>query len=81
MKCKRCGETGHKSVRCPDQVCNVCGGKGHAPEICGNNVTALACVDRSSRTDDSGTYVSSEDAEAFMCDASGKLSGVSSESD
>ena len=25
-KCKRCGETGHKSVRCPDQICGVCGG-------------------------------------------------------
>ena len=48
---------------------------------CGNNVTALACVDRSSRNDDSGTDVSSEDAEAFICDTSGKLSGVSSEYD
>ena len=73
MKCKRCGETGHKSVRCPDQVWNVYGGKGHAPEICGNNMTALACVDRSSRNDANGTDVdvSSEDAEAFMCDVSG----------
>ena len=81
MKCKRSGETGQKFVRCPNQVCNVCSGKGHAPGICGNNVTALACVGRSSRNDDSGADVSSKDAEAFMCDASGKFSGVSSESD
>ena len=25
-KCKRCGETGHKSVRFPDQICGMCGG-------------------------------------------------------
>ena len=25
VKCKRCGETGHKSVCCPDQTCGVCG--------------------------------------------------------
>ena len=31
-KCKRCGETGHKSVHCPDQICGVCGGKGHSAE-------------------------------------------------
>ena len=24
-KCKRCVETGHKSLRCPDQICGVCG--------------------------------------------------------
>ena len=59
----------------------MCGGKGHAPGICGNNVTALACVDKSSRNDDSGADIRSEDAEAFMCDASGNVSGVSSEYD
>ena len=71
MKCKHCGETGHKFVCCPDQVCNVCSGKGHAPEICDNNLTALACVDSSSRIDDGGADVSSEGAESFMCDVSG----------
>ena len=34
---------------------------------CGNNVTALACVGRSSRSDHSGTDVTSEYAEDFMC--------------
>ena len=38
-----------ESMRCPDQVCNVCGGKGHELEICGNDMTELACVDRSRR--------------------------------
>lgn len=27
-KCKRCGETGHKTVQYPIQVCGVCGRKG-----------------------------------------------------
>ena len=31
--CRRCGDSGHKMVKCPDQICSVCGGKGHAPEI------------------------------------------------
>ena len=28
-RCSRCGEAGQKTVRCPGQVCSVCGGKGH----------------------------------------------------
>lgn len=31
--CERCGDSGHKTVKYPDQVCGVCGGKGHAVEI------------------------------------------------
>ena len=42
-KCKRCGETEHKPVRCPDQICGVCGGKSHSVEVCANVVTVLAC--------------------------------------
>ena len=33
-KFKRYGKTGHKPVRCLDQVCGVCGGKGHSAEVC-----------------------------------------------
>ena len=58
----------------------MCSGKGHTQEICSNNVTALAYVDRSSRNDGSGADVSSEDAKAFICNTPGKLSGISSES-
>ena len=32
-RCSRCGEAGHKTVRCPGQVCSVCGGKGHSAKI------------------------------------------------
>ena len=28
-RCNRCGEIGHITVRCPGQVCSVCGGKSH----------------------------------------------------
>lgn len=54
----------------------MCCGKGQEPEICGNNVTVLACVDKSRDNDDINDDVSSEDVKAFMCDASGNLSGV-----
>lgn len=36
---KRCGKAGHKSVKCPDKVCGVCGGKGRAVEVCANIVS------------------------------------------
>ena len=39
-KGKRCGEMGHKSVRCPIQICDVCGGKCHSTEVCANVVTS-----------------------------------------
>ena len=40
---KRYGDVGHKAVRCPGQLCGVCGGKGHAADICANAVLGL-CV-------------------------------------
>lgn len=42
---KRCGDSGHKRVKCPDQVCGVCGGKGQATKICDNTVSVFACQD------------------------------------
>ena len=41
VKCKRCGDVGHKAVRCPGKLCGVCGGKGHADDICANVVRSL----------------------------------------
>lgn len=75
VKCKRCDAMGHKRVRCPDQVCSVCGGKGH--------VTALACVDRTAvmLTVVRKSVVRMRKLSCAMCDVLGYLSGVSSELD
>ena len=62
-----CGETEHKSVRCPDQICGVCGGKGHSTEVCASVVTVLACVNTKSPNDESDATISGEEEEAFVC--------------
>ena len=67
-KCKPCGETGHKSVRCLDQVCGVCGSKGHSAEVCANFVTFLACENTKSSEDKSDAAISGEEEEVFLCD-------------
>ena len=46
VKYKRCGDDEHKAVRCPGQLCGVCGGKGHAAEICANADSCSAHTDR-----------------------------------
>ena len=71
-KCKRCGETGHKSVHCLDQICGVCGGKGHPAEVCAKVVTVLACENTKSSNDESDAAISGEEEEAFVCDMSGE---------
>ena len=76
-KCKRCGETGHKSVRCPDQICGVCGGKCHSAEACANAVTVLACENTKSSNDENDAAISGEEEEAFMCDMSGEYNDES----
>ena len=76
-KCKRCGETRHKSVRCPDQICGVCGGKGHSAEVCANVVTVLACENTKSSNDESDAAISGEEEEAFICDMSGEYNDES----
>ena len=76
-KCKRCGETGHKSVRCPDKICGVCGGKGHSAEVCANVVTVLACEYTRSSNDESDAAISGEEEEAFICDMSGEYNDES----
>ena len=73
-KCKRCGETGHKSVRCPDQICGVCGGKDHSAEVCANVVTFLK---RSN--DDSDAAISGEEEGAFICDMLGEYNDESND--
>ena len=70
QKCKRCGD-GHKTVQCPEQTCGVCGGKGHAAEICANVASVLACQVR-----DGEGILSGEEAEAFVSEAPGKLSSA-----
>ena len=77
VKCKRFGETGHKSVRCPDQICGVCGGKGHSGEVCANVVTVLACENTKSPNDESDAAISGEEEEAFVCDMSGEYNDES----
>ena len=69
-KCKRCGETGNKSVRCPDQICRVCGDKGHSAEGCADVVTVLACENTNSSNDESDAAISDEEQEAFVCEMS-----------
>ena len=76
-KCKRCGETAHKSVRCPDQICGVCGGKGHSAEVCANVVAVLACENTKSPNDESDAAISGEKEEAFVCDMSGEYNDES----
>ena len=71
-KCKRCGETEHKSVRCPDQICGMCGGEGHPAEVCANVVTVLACENTKSSNDESDAAIGGEEKEAFVCDISGE---------
>ena len=57
-------------MKFPDQVCSVCGGKGHAPEICANVVSVFACQ----ATDDE--ILSGEEEEAFICDTPDKVFGA-----
>ena len=71
VKGKRCGDVGHKAVRCPGQLCGVCGGKGHADDICANVVFVLACQ---APADDK--TLSGEEEEAVICKTSGKMSGA-----
>ena len=59
-------------VRCPGQVCTVCGGKGHSAKICTNVVTVFACEADASGCDSDGG-LSGEEQDAFVFDASGKV--------
>ena len=79
VKCKRCGKTGHKSVRCPGQVCGVCGGKGHSAEICANVVTVLACKDTRGCNGDSYPAISGEEEEVLMCNTPDEYSDESND--
>ena len=72
VRCNRCGEVGHRTVRCPGQVCSVCGGKGHSAKICANVVTVFACEADASGSDSDGV-LSGEEQDAFVCDAPGKF--------
>ena len=71
-RCNRCGEAGHKTVRCPGQVCSVYGGKGHSAKLCANVVTVFACEDDANGSDSDGV-LSGEEQDAFVCDAPGKI--------
>ena len=71
-RCNRCGEVGHKTVRCSGQVCSVCGGKGHSAKICANVVILFACEADASGSDSDGV-LSGEEQDAFVCDAPGKF--------
>ena len=53
-RCNSCGEVGHKTVRCPGQVCSVCGGKGRSAKVCANVVAVFACEADASGNDIDG---------------------------
>ena len=60
-------------MRCPGQVCSVCGGKGHSTKIIyANVVPAFACEAGASGSDSDGV-LSGEEQDAFFCDAPGKF--------
>ena len=68
----RCGKVDNKTVRCPGQVCGVCGVIGYSAEICAIAVTGFACEDDVCVSNDGG-ILSSEKREAFVCDTPGKF--------
>ena len=78
-KCKRCGETGHKSVCCPDHVCGVYGGKGNSTKICANVVSVIAYEDTKDCTDYSDATISGEEKAAFICDTPGEYNNESND--
>ena len=71
-RCNRCGEVGHRTVRCPGQVCSVCGGKDHSAKNCSNVVAVFACEADASGSDSDGV-LSGEEQDVFVCDAPGKV--------
>ena len=71
-RCSRCGGAGHKTVRCPGQVCSVYGGKGHSAKTCANVVIVFACGADASGSD-SDEVLSKEEQNAFVCDAPGTV--------
>ena len=71
-RCNRYGEVGHKTVRCPGQVCSVCGGKGYSAKICANVVTVFACEADASGSNSDGV-LSRKEQDAFFCDTPGKF--------
>ena len=68
MKYKRCGDDGYKPVQCPGQLCEVCGGKGHAVESSANLASVLAYQ---APSDDK--MLSVEEVEAVVWEAENKL--------
>ena len=54
----------------------MCGGNDPSEEICGNTVTVFVCQVDPNDDDDGDTAISGKKEEAFVCEASGKLSGV-----
>ena len=71
--CNRFGEAGHKTVRCPGQVCSVCGGKGHSAKICANNAVTVFACEADARGNGSDRGLIGEEQDAFVCDAPGKF--------
>ena len=64
-RCNRCGEVGHKTVRCLGQACRVCGGKGHSAKMCANVVTVFACEADASGSDSNGV-LSGKEQDTFV---------------
>ena len=57
-------------MRCPGQVCSVCGGKGYSDKICTKVVTVFACEADASGSDSNGV-LSGEEQNAFVCNGPG----------
>ena len=66
-KCESCRETEHKSVRCPDRICGVCGGESRSLRVCANFVTVLAFEATKGRKGDSDVAISGQREEGFVC--------------
>ena len=71
-RCNSCVEVSHKTVRCPGQMCSVCGRKGHLAKIYANVVTVFACEADASGSDSDGV-LGGEEQDAFFYDAPGKV--------
>ena len=73
-RCNRCGEVGHKTMRCSRQVCSVYGGKGPLAKIGANVVTVFTCEADANGSDSDGV-LRGEEQNAFVCDTPGKKLG------
>ena len=59
-------------MRCPGQVCSVCGGKGHSVKMCATSSPFFACEADAGGSDSDGV-LNGEKQDAFVCGAPDKV--------